>query len=204
MTFGGVGYFNVANTFSNPTTPANALTLAAVFKPTTTGTSSGAQFWQNSGLIGNEQGGAVADWGLSYGNSRAIAGIGGPDTSIQNPVDLALNQTHVAVQTWNNTGLITLYVDGVQVAQSASGITAPRTANGFPNIALGANVAAINGDFKPFVGDIAELRVYNDTTVDPLVLSSQLIATYAPVPEPGALALLGLAGLGCLRRRRKA
>ena len=54
VTFGGVGYFNVANTFSNPTTPANALTLAAVFKPTTTGTSSGAQFWQNSGLIGNE------------------------------------------------------------------------------------------------------------------------------------------------------
>src|SRR3712207_7492055 len=54
----------------------------SVFRPTTAGASSGGQFWQRSGLIGNEQAGGVADWGLSYGASQVTGGVGGPDTRL--------------------------------------------------------------------------------------------------------------------------
>ena len=200
VTLAGSDYFTVANS-ATVLVGANALTLAAVFNPSAANASSGGQFWQKAGLIGNEQPGAVNDWGLGFGASQANIGIGNPDTTILSS-NLALNTPHVIVGTWSTAGVMTLYVDGVQAAQNATAPTAARDNNNFGGFALGANLAAVNGDLKPFIGSIAELRAYNDVSIDPVALSNSLAATY--VPEPGSLALLGLGSMAFLRRRRSA
>ena len=194
------GFFKVTND-TNTLVGAPALTLVAVFNPTAAGTSVGGQFWQKSGLIGNEQPGAVNDWGMGFAGGVADAGIGAPDTTILSG-NLALNQTHVAIETWDSTGTLTLYVDGAQAAQMTTTATAPRDNNQFGAFALGADVAAQNGDLHIFTGQIAELRVYNDNSQDIAALTTSLQATYG-VPEPASLGLLSLGGIGLLTRRRR-
>lgn len=212
VTLTGTSYFTVPNTASS-LLGATSLTLAAVFNPTGPQTSSGGQFWQNAGLIGNEQGGSVNDWGLSIGTTGPAAtppllttgsfGVGNPTDVTITSGAINLAAPHVLVATWQNTGVETLYLDGVEVAQNTSVSTTPRDAvNTVAAFALGANLALANGDLKPFIGSLAELRVYDDTTVDPVALSNTLSSTYAP--EPGSLALLSVGGLALLRRRRKA
>jgi hypothetical protein len=212
VTLNGTSYFTVPNTASS-LLGATSLTLAAAFNPTAPQTSSGGQFWQNAGLIGNEQGGSVNDWGMSIGTTGPTAtpplvttgsfGVGNPaDVTITSGA-INLAAPHVLVATWKNTGVETLYLDGVQVATNTAVSTTPRDAvNTVAAFALGANLALANGDLKPFIGSIAELRVYDDTTVDPVALSNTLSSTYAP--EPGSLALIGVGGLALLRRRRRA
>jgi hypothetical protein len=199
------GYFRVAN---NPGTlqGATALTLVAVFHPVDNGLSSGSQFWQNAGLIGNEQGGAVSDWGLGYGGTLARMGVGGPDTTISSTGAVTLNATHVMIGTWASDGTMALYLDGVQVAQTTTAPTAPRSAQAIPDFALGANLGLNNGDTKVFNGMIAEFRVYNDATQNIAQLTNDLTNTYA-VPEPGSITLITfgvLSALGLRRRSRAA
>ncbi len=212
VTLNGTSYFTVPNTASS-LLGATSLTLAAAFNPTVPQTSSGGQFWQNAGLIGNEQGGSVNDWGMSIGTTGPTATpplVTTGNFGVGNPTDVTITSTainlaapHVLVATWKNTGVETLYLDGVQVAQNTAVSTNPRDAvNTVAAFALGANLALANGDLKPFIGSLAELRVYDDTTIDPVALSNTLSSTYAP--EPGSLALIGVGGLALLRRRRKA
>lgn len=182
VTLAGTDYFTVANN-ANVLIGAKALTIAAVFIPSAANASTGGQFWQKAGLVGNEQPGGVNDWGLGFGASQADMGAGNPDTTIVSG-NLTLGVPHVAVGTWSTNGTMTLYVDGVQVAQNVTSPTAARDNNAFGAFALGANLAAVNGDLKPFIGSIAELRVYNDVNVNPITLSNSLTATY----------ILGLSG----------
>ena len=196
---GASGFFTVINdgTFL---VGATDFTLAAVFNPAVANTSVGGQFWQKAGLIGNEQAGAVADWGLGFGASQADVGVGGPDTTILSAA-LTLQIPHIAVATWSSSGTMTLYIDGVQAAQSTAVPTAARTAATFP-VALGASVGTQNNDLHIFNGQVAELRVYNDTSTDPTALYNNLRNTYL-VPEPGTSALLAVGAVGLLRRRRE-
>jgi concanavalin A-like lectin/glucanase superfamily protein/PEP-CTERM motif-containing protein len=202
VTLDGISRFTVVNS-STVLVGATALTVAAVFNPAAANVSSGGQFWQKAGLIGNEQPGSVNDWGLGFGASQADWGVGNPDTTILSPNPLTLNGPHVIVGTWTTAGIMTLYVDGAQVAQNVTAPTGARDNNQSLGFGLGANESANNGDLKPFVGSIAELRIYNDVSVDPIALSNQLAATYS-VPEPGSLALLTLGSIAFLRRRRAA
>lgn len=199
VAFDGDDYFTVPND-SSLLIDATAMTLVAVFRPTASNASTGGQFWQKAGLIGNEQPNAVTDWGLGFGGDVAVMGVGQPDTTIaSNP--LTLNVGYVAIGTWDSSGVMTLYVDGVQVAQNPVSPTAARNANAFPSIALGANVSVFNNDLKPFIGDIAELRIYNDNSQDIAALTTTLTNTYL-VPEPGSAILLGLGAVGLISRRR--
>ena len=196
------GFFTVAN---NPTPQgtlgATGLTLVAVFRTSTPNTSVGGQFWQKAGMIGNEQGGAVTDWGLGMGASQVDMGVGAPDSTIVASGSQDDGATHVAIGTWDTSGAMTLYVDGVQLAQNLASPTAARSSTGFAGFALGASVAAQNGDLHIFNGQIAELRVYDDNAQDIGALTSTLRTTY--VPEPAAAGLLAGGGLGLLTRRRR-
>jgi Concanavalin A-like lectin/glucanases superfamily/PEP-CTERM motif len=197
-----MGHFTVTNNAST-LVGATALTLAAVFNPTAANTSVGGQFWQKSGLIGNEQPGAVGDWGLGFGGSQAAMGVGAPDTTIVSPVvDPALNTPHIAIGQWSTAGTMTLYVDGVQVAQNTSSPTGIRDANASGAFGLGVSVALQNNDTHIFTGQIAELRAYNDITQDPTALYNSLRNIYI-IPEPASVALLGLGAFALLRRRRR-
>jgi hypothetical protein len=193
------GYFNVLND-ATALVGATDLTLAAVFNPTAANTSLGGQFWQKSGLIGNEQPNAVNDWGLGFGASQADLGVGAPDTTIVSSA-LTLGAPHVVIGIWSGTGTMTLYVDGVQAAQNTASPTAPRDANQSGSFGLGVSVTLQNNDTHIFTGQIAELRAYNDSSQDPAALYAALRNIYI-VPEPASPTLLGLGALGFLRRRR--
>ena len=195
-----LGFFTVSND-SSLLVDATSFTLAAVFTPATANTSVGGQFWQKAGLIGNEQPNAVTDWGFGFGGSQAYVGVGAPDVTILS-TNLSLSTPHIAIGTWSGTGTMTLYVDGVQVAQSTTAPTAPRSALGFP-VALGADVGTTNNDLHIFNGQVAELRIYNDAATDPGAIYNDLRNTYL-VPEPGTASLLATSALvGLARRRRK-
>jgi hypothetical protein len=196
------GFFTVANNAApQGTLGATGLTLVSVFRTSTPNTSVGGQFWQKAGMIGNEQAGAVTDWGLGMGASQVDMGVGQPDTTIIASGNQDDGATHVAIGTWDTSGAMTLYVDGVQVAQNLASPTAPRNATGFAGFALGASVAAQNNDLHIFNGQIAELRLYDDNTQDIAALTSTLRTTY--VPEPATAGLLAAGGLGLLTRRRR-
>jgi hypothetical protein len=195
------GFFKVTNS-ATVAVGATGLTMVAVFKPTAANTSTGGQFWQKSGLIGNENPGAVNDWGLGYGASQADVGIGNPDTTIVSGT-VPLNQGLVEIGTWDTSGKLTLYVNGVQVAQNTAAPTAARDANALGAFALGASLGTQNGDTHVLTGQVAELRLYNDNTESIAALTSSLSQTYA-VPEPSALGLLGLAGFTTMLRRKRA
>ena len=196
---GASGFFTVAND-ATLLVDATSFTLAAVFNPATANTSVGGQFWQKAGLIGNEQPNAVTDWGLGFAASQAYVGVGAPDTTILSNT-VSLMTPHVVVATWSTSGTMTLYVDGVQVNQTTTAPTAPRSTVGFP-IALGADVGVQNNDLHIFNGQVAELRIYNDATTDPAAIYNGLRNTYL-VPEPGTSAILVTALVGLVSRRRR-
>jgi hypothetical protein len=105
------------------------------------------------------------------------------DGTIHSP-DLPLNLTHVAVMTWQYSGqtartaTLTLYVDGVQVAQETKP-SEPRTRDNA--IALGA---ASGAGYTCFKGVLAEVRIYSDATEDVAAMSNSLLKTYAPNQRP--------------------
>ena len=55
----------------------------------------------------------------------------------------------------------------------------------------------------PYTGDISEILIYNNDSVDRQAVYSYLNQKYGVVPEPGALALVGGVGLLALRGRRR-
>lgn len=62
---------------------------------------------------------------------------------------------------------------------------------------------AFGGPFVLTTGDlyIEIYESFNDAGVDAIVNSGTITITYTPIPAPGALALLGLAGVAARRRR---
>lgn len=173
----GGKYFTVLAA-RNPLAGKTSFTLAAVFRPTAAG-NTGSAWYQASGLIGMEQGGVVNDFGFGWsgdGGGRVKAGLGipqaGADPVVTSPT-VALNTTHAAVFTYNGaTGVLTLFVDGQQVATTSS---TPGTGRNAGDFALGAMTS---GGGNPFPGLIAELQMY-DSAENGATLSSSLLSTYA-------------------------
>ena len=175
----GTGYFTVPSN-RNPIGGKSSFTLAAVFKATSAGTS-GANWYQASGLIGAEEGGVVNDFGLGWtgdsnGAVKGGAGFSGLGDRTVTSATQTLNTVHAAVMTYNGpTGVLTLYVDGAQVA------TATGNANVARNTAAFALGAMTSGGSQPLPGVIAELQMY-DTAENGVTLSNTLRNTYlAPV-----------------------
>jgi hypothetical protein len=90
------------------------------------------------------------------------------------------------------SGFAGLYVDGVEVDSSTDVPTSIQSV-GTP-FQIGHN-AADSGGF-PYLGAVDDVRVYDEA------LSEGEVAALAAIPEPSAAALLMLAGLPLLRRRR--
>ncbi len=168
-------YLTVAVT-NSPFSAAGSFTAIVVLKTSTLGNSS-SLFYQNTGLLGAEQSGVVADWAMCINNSQLGAGLGaggsacGPDLSLYGG-NVTDGVPHIAM--WVRSGdTMTLYVDGVMVA-SQSGLCSAARGN-YP-FQIGAMAPGLNY----FTGDIAEIQLY-DRALNSSEISSAnetLAATY--------------------------
>ncbi len=97
---------------------------------------------------------------------------------------------------------------GTQFRLNQSDDGGSSTPNGFSSSPI-TRIGSLNAGWAGnphnylFAGYIAEIRIYNDATVDRVAVESEMLATY--VPEPSMLALLatGLIGLLCYAWRKR-
>jgi len=161
---------------NSPMSGAGGFTVAVVFRTTTAGSSS-SNFYLNTGLLGAEQAGVVADWALCINGSQLGAGLGaggagcGPDLSLYGG-NVTDGNAHIAMYV-HSGNTITLYVDGVIVATQSS--ICPEARGDYP-----VQIGAMAPGLYFYTGDIAEIQMYN-TPLDPgQILSANeiLAATY--------------------------
>jgi hypothetical protein len=99
-----------------------------------------------------------------------------------------------AVHVFGETSTVEGFLDGTSIA------TASNTGTGNPGA---FNLGSYNyGEKDFFGGDLAEFILYNTvlSSEDIAAVNDYLAAKY--IPEPTTVALLGLGGLGLLRRKR--
>jgi hypothetical protein len=141
----------------SPIAAAGSFTLVMVFKTSTAGNAS-TLFYQNTGLLGAEQSGVVADWALCISGSQLGAGLGaganggGADFSLYGG-NVTDGNPHVAMCV-RDGGTLSLYVDGVRVATQTSLGAAARGDYPF-------QIGAMTPSQYFFTGDIAEIQLYN-------------------------------------------
>ena len=143
----------------SPISGKRQFTFVVVFRPHAAG-ASGANWYNNSGLVDAEQPGSTQDWGLAWNaNSQVGAGIGNPDRTLYSAAQ-PLNTGHVVIYSWDGTngGAVRLSVDGT-TSTTATGATAARNSY---QILFGRG----SGTNNYFSGDIAEIIGY-DTALSP-------------------------------------
>jgi hypothetical protein len=146
----------VSNSVSIPRIVQDDFTLSCWFKTSQSSSFSGFPQWYGGiGLIDGEVAGTANDFGLSIGSGKVLFGVGNPDTTITSSLTYNDNRWHQATATRiKSTGVIILYIDGVQVA-SAIGGTNSLTA------ATSLRIGSIQTDIQFFSGSIASVQIYN-------------------------------------------
>lgn len=155
-----------------PPVLSSDFTIAVVFRGLASDPAA-VNWWQAAGLVDAETSGVVDDFGLAF-NGRIIGGTGNPDTSVRSGAACGDDAPHVAVMTRRmESGIVTLFVDGIQVAQGSAGTQLLASPS---RITIGS--LQINTGY--FRGDIAEIRLYEGVLAPtPLAsLHSQLLSTY--------------------------
>lgn len=142
--------------------------------------------------------------GSPGGNASQYAAISDADPGFNNENSITLSgklangSYHMALTFNNATDTMTLYIDGVQVGQNTSA-TIDLSALSNDHAYLGE--ASYPGDSN-LSGSIDEFRIYNTE-----LSSSEIAASFAAgadsIPEPSSSAMLGLAGLALILRRKK-
>lgn len=155
------------------------------------GVGTGIEFYQGAGLLSGEVSGVVNDYGMSLNASgEVLAGVGNPDTSIHSSGGSNDGQPHIVTfKRTRSSGVLRLYLDGIQVAGGTAG-TVSLTA---PNIlALGAQ-----GVLNNFLGgDIAEIRIYDTSLseIDRIYLERSLKCRYGLAGGAPPISPVGLTG----------
>ena len=159
--------------------------------------------WNNDVLIGILPE-TAGDTGLSNGEfGVSQQGSPGSTRDVAGAALAADAWAHVAVVGSTSAGTLTVFINGVQVAQDASlsnGVTF-NGADGIDtaNLTIGA-ARPDSGDagYRPFDGLLDELAIYDSALSDAQILEHATL-----VPEPSSTALLGLGGLALIMRRRR-
>ena len=157
---------------------ANDFTVGYWVKTTMVAPSS-TQWYGGSALVDAEVCGGTSDWGTALINGGQIAfGIGNPDITIISPLSYNDGAWHFVTATRAAAaGVITLFVDGSQVATISGTSTAARTAP--PLIGLGRNPCAAGG---VFTGSLDDIIAYNSTLTPTQV--SNLYSFYSSIALP--------------------
>jgi len=131
------------------------ISLCCWFK-TTQNAGAATQWYNGRGLIDCEVGGVVNDFGLAVGAGKVMFGTGNPDVSVVSSSTYNDNNWHFAVGTrTRSSGVLTLYVDGVQVGTTTSSNTGSLTS------ATNMRVGCIQAGTGFFQGDIALPLIYS-------------------------------------------
>jgi alpha-tubulin suppressor-like RCC1 family protein len=181
-------YLTVTAT-NSPIAGAGSFTLVMVFKTTTAGAAS-SSFYNNTGLLGAEQIGVLADWALCINGSQLGAGLGsgangcGADLSLYGGT-VTDGNPHVAMYV-RAGDTVSLYVDGARVAAQSSLCPAERGDYSF-------QIGAMLPGSLCFNGDIAEIQLYNRALNSGELLSANeaLAATYGINGAAGAVVVWG-------------
>lgn len=151
-------FFNasVSNSVSIPRPVQDDFTLSCWFKTVQFASFSGfPQWYGGSGLIDGEVAGIANDFGLALGAGKVLFGVGNPDTTITSSLTYNDNIWHQATATRvRSTGVITLYVDGVQVATSTGGTN-------LLTGSAGLRIGSLQTGIQFFSGSIASVQIYN-------------------------------------------
>jgi hypothetical protein len=147
--------FNGINNYITLTRPVqDDFTLSCWFKTLQSfGTSD--SWYNGAGLIDGEVAGTANDFGLTIGSGKILFGTGNSDTTITSSLTYNDNNWHQATSTRvKSTGVIVLYVDGIQVATATGGtnsLTAPTS----------LRIGSIQTNINFFSGSIANVQIYN-------------------------------------------
>jgi alpha-tubulin suppressor-like RCC1 family protein len=178
----------------SPISSAGSFTSVVVFKTSTPGNAS-SSFYLNTGLLGAEQPGVVADWAFCINGSQLGAGLGGGTGGCGS--DLSLyggtvtdGNPHIAMYVRAGE-TISLYVDGAVVATQTSLCTSARGNYPF-------QIGAMTTSSYFFNGDIAEIQVYNRALNSWEIMSANeaLAATYGVGGAAGMVVAWGNNGNG--------
>lgn len=165
--------FNGVDQYIEPNTSVtSSFSVAFWFKTATTGPSIG-QFYEGLGMVDAEHV-AAGDWGISWGNQKVAFGMNasGPDITIFSTTTQTLSQWHHVVGTWSsNTGIMSLYVDGVFNTSTLT-TTDLRQVN---EMRIGGTQTGTHF----FPGQIDDVRIY-----DAVLTTSTIVALAAGGPPP--------------------
>ncbi len=118
----------------------------------------GTQWWQGAGLVDGEVAGATNDFGLVLLNGKAAFGVGNPDVTIQSATTINDGGWHhLAATRQRSSGLMLLYVDGVQEASSAGTTTSLAALTAPANLRLGG----LQTGTPYFTGQLDEVRLWS-------------------------------------------
>ena len=151
---GTMGYWqfnNATNIGADSSGQGNTLVASA------SNGSAGAQWWSGEGIVDGEVSGVVDDFGTSLLGNNVAFGVGNPDTTITSTT--AINDGawhHVAATRSASTGLMQLYVDGVQQA-SVTGPLGPKTSP--PGLRLGSIQTGVSGGY--FAGALDDVQIFD-------------------------------------------
>jgi len=138
----------------------NSFTIQCVFQ-SSQGLNSGTLYYEGAGLINGEVSSVVNDFGTClFANGSICAGTGNPDVAVVSGSGFNDGKPHLFTFTRDvGTGLVCLYVDGVQTGTTTGGVqslTAP------PQLVLGAQQTML----YYLSGDIGEIAIYNGVLDD--------------------------------------
>ena len=164
--YGGYMRLNGTSQYGTLTRPvADTFSLNCWFK-TTQNAGVAGQWYQGMGLMDCEVSGSANDFGLSMGAGKILFGIGTADTTIASPLSYNDGNWHNACATRNRTtGIIKLYVDGVEVDNGTGNTASLTTAT---TMGIGRLQTALNY----FSGDIGLCQAYNVELTDAQVLQN--------------------------------
>ena len=158
---------------------ANDFSIGYWFK-TTMAAPSSTQWYSGAALIDAEVCGSTSDWGTALINGGSVAmGLGNPDITIISPLTTYNDGAwHFVTATRSAAaGVITLYVDGTQVATTTGTRTAPRTAPTI--IGLGRNNCVATG---VFTGSLDDVIAYASTLTPAQVTNLYNYYNTTPLP----------------------
>lgn len=174
----------------------------------------------SSTIISNDQGGwnndvligvlpeTASDTGLSNGEfGVSQQGSPGSTRDVAGAALAADTWAHLAVVGSTSAGTLTVFINGLQVAQDASlvnGVTFNGADGiGTANLTIGAaRPNSADTGYRPFDGLLDELAIY-DSVLDATTIDAHYNAGIAAIPEPSSTALIGLGGLSLIMRRRR-